>query len=146
MHAGPTTGAIFSGMRTYLSSLAPEDIVGKKAVFIACDRFEPYMSYLRERRPEIFAQKTKTTKKIIPAEAKSISWQDMENRGFLVIDMRSYPSYLLEHIPGSISFPFHRLQTYLQEGYLPFPQETPLVFVCPYGEESELACQIANGL
>jgi hypothetical protein len=29
---------------------------------------------------------------------------------------------------------------------LPFPKETPIVFICPFWEESALMSQIANGL
>lgn len=57
---GPTTGATFSGMMEYLKKQNPEDLVGKKAVFIACDRLEPYTGYLREKRKSLFETKEDT--------------------------------------------------------------------------------------
>jgi rhodanese-related sulfurtransferase len=60
--------------------------------------------------------------------------------------MRSYESYKLGHIKGSLSFPFSELSRYTKDGYLPFPKEKELIFICQYGEESILMTQIAIGL
>jgi hypothetical protein len=44
-------------MITYLKSLDSKSLRGKKVVFIACDRVEPYTSYIRDKRPELFQEK-----------------------------------------------------------------------------------------
>lgn len=55
---GPTTGASYVGMMQFLKKQNPADLVGKKAVFIACDRLEPYTGYLKEKRPSLFSENT----------------------------------------------------------------------------------------
>ncbi len=143
----PTTWAVYHGILAYLRSLDPEKLRWKKIVFIACDRMEPYTSYIREKRPAIFVSwKEDIQKPTFLWEWKTIRKEQMKNFNYLLIDMRSYKSYDFEHIPWSISFPFSKLQEYLTDNYLPFPKETPLLFICPFWEESMLMSQIANGL
>lgn len=60
--AGPTTGACFAALRSHLAdhdTLRP-DGSRQTAVFIACDRLEPYMSYISKRLPERFGQRRHT--------------------------------------------------------------------------------------
>lgn len=143
----PTTWAVYHGTITYLRSLDSESLRGKKVVFIACDRVEPYTSYIREKRPELFEEKKEEKKESTKLwELKTIIRENITDGKYLLIDMRSYPSYELGHIPGSLSFPFYKLQEYLKDGYLPFPKESPLVFICPFWEESAIMSQIASGL
>ena len=146
--AWPTTGAIYHGLIHYLNGLDKKEKAGKKIVFIACDRIDPYMSYLREKRSELFentsnSENKKSTKTWV---AQFIEKNEIISSKYTIIDMRSYASFELGHITWSISFPFFKLQEYVSEGYLPFSKTTPLVFICPYGEESSLMSQIANGL
>lgn len=143
----PTTWAVYHGMITYLKSLDPQTLSGKKAVFIACDRIEPYTSYIREKRPEILVEKKEAKIESTKLwELKTISKEKLSEEKHLLIDMRSYPSYELGHITWSISFPFYKLQDYIKDGHLPFPKESPLIFICPFWEESALMSQIASGL
>ena len=143
----PTTGAVYHGMLEYLRSQNPETLKGKKVVFIACDRVEPYTSYIREKRPEIFEEKKEEKKESIKLwELKTLSREHLNDTKYLLIDMRSYQSYKLWHVTGSISFPFHKLQDYIKDWYLPFPKEKEIVFICPYGEESVLMSKIASWL
>lgn len=142
----PTTGAVYHGMIEHLRSLDPSELQWKKLVFIACDRVEPYTGYIREKRPELFETEKKVEKPRTLWELRAIKKADIEKWKYILIDMRSYPSYELSHIPWSLSFPFYKLQEYLKENYLPFPQETQLVFICPFWEESALMSQIANWL
>lgn len=60
--------------------------------------------------------------------------------------MRSNASYEMSHIRGSLNFPFAVLQKFFAENYLPFPKESKLVFVCPFGEESEILASMAEDL
>ncbi len=51
IHCGPTTGAVFQGIRTYFDNYplhAPT-----KALFVACDGLAPYVSYIMEKYPEL---------------------------------------------------------------------------------------------
>jgi hypothetical protein len=41
-------------MKSYLRSLDPTSLRGKNAVFVACDRVEPYVGYIREKCPALF--------------------------------------------------------------------------------------------
>lgn len=145
--AWPTTWAIFHGLLEFLHLQDPVTLKGKKALFIACDRMESYTSYLQEKRPGLFDKKKKDNEKPFKTwPLKTISRNEIENERHLLIDMRSYSSYEINHVPGSISFPYQKLQDYLSAWYLPFPKEKPLIFMCPFWEESRFMCQIANGL
>jgi len=142
----PTTGAVYHGMIEHLRSLDPSKIKWKKVVFIACDRVESYTSYIREKCPELFETGKKSEKPKVFWELRTVRKEELQKEKYILIDMRSYPSYELGHIPWSLSFPFYQLQEYLKDNYLPFPRELPLVFICPFWEESSLMCQMANGL
>lgn len=53
---GPTSGGTYHAMCEYLRKQNPENLVGKTAIFIACDRLEPYTGYLREKRKSLFEE------------------------------------------------------------------------------------------
>ena len=53
---GPTSGAAHWAARQYLQRQPPAGGGPRRAVIIACDRLEPYLSYIRQRRPELFGQ------------------------------------------------------------------------------------------
>lgn len=145
---GPTTGASFRGLKNFFKKQNPADLVGKKAVFIACDRLEPYTGYLREKRKSLFAEEKNSEKNFekisenIVEKTEKIS----ENSGEIIVDMRSHISYEMGHIRGSINLPFEDLRKYLSHDYLPFPKESKIIFVCPFGEESEILANMANSL
>lgn len=142
----PTSGAVFEAMIAYLQSLDPIQVMGKKVVFIACDRIEPYTWYLRAKHPSLFETQENPAKQIELWETLTISESQLRDEKYLLVDMRSRPSYEIWHIPRSLSFPYHKLESYVKEGYLPFPKEMPIVFICPFWEESALMSQMANGL
>ncbi len=141
----PTTWATYHGMMEYLRKQDPETLKWKKVVFIACDQVESYTSYIREKRPDIFAEKWGVTAEIVLWVADIVDDIAIDTSS-LIIDMRSYASYEIWHIRRSISFPFAELQRHIKDGYLPFPREINLIFVCPFWEESILMTQIANWL
>lgn len=145
---GPTTGATFSGMMEFLKKQNPADLVGKKAVFIACDRLEPYTGYLREKRKSLFVEEKNLPKNFENISEKSAETTEKisENSGEIIVDMRSHVSYEMGHIKGSLNFPFTDLQKYLSHDYLPFPKESKIIFVCPFGEESQILANMANSL
>ncbi|HMO02535.1 MAG TPA: pyridoxal-phosphate dependent enzyme [Oligoflexia bacterium] len=54
---GLSTGASFAAVKKTLSNSGEPD--ERKALFIACDRVEPYLSFIKQQRPELFkAHKT----------------------------------------------------------------------------------------
>jgi cysteine synthase B len=129
--SGPTTGAQLAAIRDYF----PEELKEEKtAVFLACDRLEPYMSYFKKRRPELFGgekQEIETTKE---PDRITVDQAHQEFEDFTVIDIRSNPAYKASHIPGSINITGDRLKDILRTGN-PFPNRKILV-VCPTGDES----------
>ncbi len=52
--AGPSSGAACHAALTYLRGIDASLTEKKTAVFLVCDRVEPYLSYLEERRPDLF--------------------------------------------------------------------------------------------
>lgn len=85
-------------MITYLRSLDIKSLNGKKVVFIACDRVEPYTSYIKEKKTEILEKKLENHTNNILGESKIIHTIPEDTNDSLIIDMRSYASYEIEHI------------------------------------------------
>jgi cysteine synthase len=54
--AGPSSGANYAAAMNHLRSVDAKLTKRKTAVFIVCDRLEPYISYIEERRPDIFSE------------------------------------------------------------------------------------------
>lgn len=139
--AGPSSGANLFGALRYLRTIDSQATEPMTAVFFACDRMESYLSYVKERRPDIFGL----------GESK-LSWHDLteeeieesptisalelqkppDNKRLLIIDARSTVAYSLGNIPGSINYPLDILKDIFQTG-LPFPKDSLLIFVCQHG-------------
>lgn len=133
-------------MLQYFKKQDPETLKGKKAVFIACDRLEPYTGYLREKRKSLFQQEDALQSLEIAQVSSTVETIERISLGSdeIIVDMRSYASYEMEHIQGSLNFPFAELKKYLAHDYLPFPKESQIIFVCPFGEESALLADMAT--
>lgn len=52
--AGPSSGAAYSAALKYLRAVDSTLDAPRKAVFVVCDRVELYLSYIAERRPDLF--------------------------------------------------------------------------------------------
>jgi hypothetical protein len=52
--AGPSSGAVYQGIRQHLQEQSLHWERPIKVVFIVCDRMEWYISYIRQHRPDIF--------------------------------------------------------------------------------------------
>jgi cysteine synthase B len=125
----------------YLGTIDSELTREHTAVLFACDRMESYISYVKERRPDIFG-----------LEGNERLWHDLSEEEIaeaplltvrqlralsrdtspLVIDTRSTVAYSLEHIPGALNYPLEDLQRILRTS-IPFPRERAIVFVCQHG-------------
>lgn len=147
--AGPTTGANMAGLLEYLKENDRLRLDGNRqtAVLLACDRLEPYMSYIRARQPELFGESSRSDifaaehNDIDPAEIEKEAdettrqWTTDEN--VLVIDTRGVKPYSHFHIENSLNFPEEHLREVLPGGS-PFPPNKTLLFVCPRGDRSRL--------
>ncbi len=144
MLGGPTGGAAYFGAVRHLKAIDDELTERRTAVFIVCDRVESYMSYVRERRPELLKQPpransvdTLTDAEIAAAAsvdvAEARAW--IERDAPLVVDLRGSFAYSASHIGGSINI-VDELFDELVRGGLPFGAAKPVLLVCPVGEKS----------
>src|SRR6185436_4901402 len=53
---GPTGGGAYLGAVRFLRTVDATLTERKSAVFIVCDRVESYLSYVKDRRPELFGR------------------------------------------------------------------------------------------
>ncbi|WP_233562939.1 pyridoxal-phosphate dependent enzyme [Micromonospora musae] len=142
--AGPTGGGAYQGAVRHLRAIDAELTERRTAVFIVCDRVESYMSYLRERRPELFGRPARrnSVDTVTEADLRRAAVVDVaaaerwiaERRG-LVIDLRSSFAYQALHIDGSINI-VDEIFAELLHGGLPFGRRQPVLLVCPVGEKS----------
>jgi len=141
--AGPTTGANYIALKRKLSEIDQELEEQKTAVFFACDRFEHYHSYIKERKPEIFGgDEREGTETLTEEELEQVpeisvenaeEWIEEENP--IIIDSRSNPAYQMAHIPESINIPEEKLKELIETGK-PFSQNQKILLVCPGGRKS----------
>jgi cysteine synthase B len=143
---GPTSGASYAGTMAYLRKIDETLTERKTAVFIVCDRVEWYTSYIRERRPQWFAEKKKPNSYRAFAErfdgkAPIVTIQDAprwiaENEP-LIVDTRANFSYKMLTIPGAINIPSEMLDV-LMDGNRPFPPERPVLLICQIGANTPM--------
>ncbi|MFI6784640.1 pyridoxal-phosphate dependent enzyme [Micromonospora sp. NPDC050276] len=142
--AGPTGGGAYQGAVRHLRGIDGQLTERRTAVFIVCDRVESYMSYLRDRRPELFGRppRRNSLRTVTDADVRQAVTVDVaeaerwiaERRG-VVIDLRSPFAYQALHIDGSINI-VDELFAELLHGGLPFGRRQPVLLVCPVGEKS----------
>lgn len=139
--AGPTSGASYAAALETLGEQAVSAQEPVVAVFIVCDRLEPYLSYLEKRRPELFdradrrhapsAADLAATPALTPDELAELDRTDRPT----IVDTRGAMAYRIGHVPGAINIRDDQLDDMFTHG-IPFPRSRPLVFVCPVGELS----------
>ncbi|WP_436529004.1 pyridoxal-phosphate dependent enzyme [Actinoplanes sp. HUAS TT8] len=141
---GPTGGGAFAGALRRLRAVDGSLTSRKTAVFIVCDRIESYLSYVRDRRPEIFGRppRRNTTRTLTDAEltaAPEMSVEAAQRRlggtDTLVVDLRNPYAYQALHLAGSINIVDEVFADLLHAG-LPFSRRRPILLVCPVGEKS----------
>lgn len=142
--AGPTGGGAYQGAVRHLRGVDDGLTERRTAVFIVCDRVESYLSYLRERRPELFRQpaRANSVHSLSGAElsaaatvdvAGALAWIDAERP--LVVDLRSPFAYRALHIDRSINIVDEQFGELLHSG-LPISRRQPVLLVCPVGNQS----------
>jgi len=143
---GPSAGANYAGALKYLRTIDESLTDRASAVFIACDRTEWYISYIKQRRPELFGGREKKNALTALsgsaiAAAPILALDDapawIEQHQALVVDIRSPLAFEMGSIPGAINIPTEALDTLVQSR-VPFcGLEKPVLFVCPIGELSK---------
>lgn len=145
--AGPTSGAAYAAALDELRDLpaAPQPVV---AVLVVCDRLEPYLSYIRARRPDLFgdtaapapsATDIDTAPSLSPPQLRELDATDRPT----IVDLRGAMAYRIGHIPGAVNIRDDQLDDMLTHG-LPFSRSRPVVFVCPVGELSRRFTALAT--
>lgn len=144
MLAGPTGGGAYFGAVRRLAEIDATLTERKSAVFIVCDRVEPYMGYVRQRRPELFnlPPRENSVETLTEAELAQAHVLDVDAaRKWIaedqpvVIDLRGPFAYRALHIEGSINI-VDELFDELLHGGLPFGANQPVLLACPVGERS----------
>ncbi|GAB2585375.1 hypothetical protein GCM10027168_17750 [Streptomyces capparidis] len=142
--AGPTGGAAYLGAVRHLRRVDAARTERATAVFIVCDRIESYLSYVRQRRPELLGQPPRqdSAAALGDAEVRAAPAVDVDRaRAWiaeerpLVVDLRSPFAYAALHIEGSVNI-VDELFDELVRGGLPFGRRQPVLLACPVGEQS----------
>ncbi|MGC0314950.1 pyridoxal-phosphate dependent enzyme [Kitasatospora acidiphila] len=144
MLAGPTGGAAYFGAVRHLRPLDEELTERKTAVFIACDRVESYMSYVRQRRPELLNQPPhkNSVVGVTQDELRAVRTMEIDEaqkwiaeQRPLILDLRGPYAYAALHIENSVNIVDELFDTLLQGG-LPVGTGQPVLLACPVGEKS----------
>ncbi|WP_221357846.1 pyridoxal-phosphate dependent enzyme [Streptomyces beigongshangae] len=148
--SGPTGGAAYQGAVRHLASVDAElDGTGgrRTAVFIVCDRAESYLSYVRQRRPELLGRARRGHSpsalgdEEIRAQGRAVGvddarrWIAQGEPRPLVVDLRGPHAYAALHIEGSVNIVDELFEELVRPG-LPFSKRTPVLLACPVGEKS----------
>lgn len=146
--AGPTTGLqYYLGLRR----LQEEDArlegqgVRKKAVFIACDRVEPYMTYIKKYYPELFTGATTTRPRVegiaandveeSPAVAAEEVAVFMAQNNPFIVDVRGNFAYNIGHLPGAVNILDELFGQMIEEGPI-FDKGRKILVTCGIGNIS----------
>ncbi|MDO4759434.1 MAG: pyridoxal-phosphate dependent enzyme [Candidatus Saccharibacteria bacterium] len=140
---GPTTGAVFARGLEYLKEQDETTEPGSKAVFIACDRLEWYLSYLKKHRPELFekTEKAETAYNMRPEtlqfgrEVEPREAEELISRQALVVDLRGNMAYRISHIEGAVNITDMFMDDLIENG-TPFQKDREILLVCPSGQKS----------
>jgi cysteine synthase/rhodanese-related sulfurtransferase len=138
--AGPTTGSTYRGALQYLRKVDAQLDGPRTAVFIACDRIETYVSYFKQRRPELFKVAASSVEALRPdevnahvREAEPAEFAGQLRPETLLIDARGAIAFQLGTVDRrAVNIPQDVLDGMFVRG-LPFSKERPVAFVCPTG-------------
>ena len=143
--AGPTSGLNYACMIDYLQKIDNSQTFKEKqkVVFIACDRAEPYMNYVKKYCPDIFEKSTQsrlTVNNITPdqiAISKTIEPDQLlikinSQNPPIIIDIRGNFAYSIGHIPSSINILDELFGQMIHQGSV-LPKNKEIVVVCAVG-------------
>lgn len=149
---GPTSGAAFKGTVKYLREIDDKLKEPANAVFIACDRMEWYMSYIKKRRPEIFDSEIKreTIRTLTEEDMKYAKTIDINNaeewiekNNPIIIDLRGNLAYKNGHIANAINITDIFFEDLVDNG-TPFSKENSVLLVCSIGDKSKKFSSLLN--
>ena len=149
---GPTSGAAFKGTLKYLREIDDKLKESANAVFIACDRMEWYMSYIKKRRPEIFDSEIKreTIRTLTEEDMKYAKTIDINNAEEwieknkpIIIDLRGNLAYKNGHIANAINITDIFFEDLVDNG-TPFSKENSVLLVCSIGDKSKKFSSLLN--
>lgn len=149
---GPTSGAAFKGTLKYLREIDDKLKEPANAVFIACDRMEWYMSYIKKRRPEIFDSEIKreTIRTLTEEDMKYAKIIDINNaeewiekNNPIIIDLRGNLAYKNGHIANAINITDIFFEDLVDNG-TPFSKENSVLLVCSIGDKSKKFSSLLN--
>lgn len=149
---GPTSGAAFKGTLKYLREIDDKLNEQANAVFIACDRMEWYMSYIKKRRPEIFDSEIKreTIRTLTEEDMKYAKTIDINNaeewiekNNPIIIDLRGNLAYKNGHIANAINITDIFFEDLVDNG-TPFSKENLVLLVCSIGDKSKKFSSLLN--
>lgn len=143
--AGPTSGAAYIGTINYLKQIDSTLDNEINVVFIACDRVEWYVSYIKKRRPDIFDSSINNdsvralTKEDL-SFSKLVKIEESENfiedESLIIVDLRGSLAYKNGHIKNAINITDIYFDDIVESG-LPFSRETKILLVCAVGDKSK---------
>ena len=149
---GPTSGAAFKGTLKYLREIDDKLNEQANAVFIACDRMEWYMSYIKKRRSEIFDSEIKreTIRTLTEEDMKYAKTIDINNaeewiekNNPIIIDLRGNLAYKNGHIANAINITDIFFEDLVDNG-TPFSKENSVLLVCSIGDKSKKFSSLLN--
>ena len=154
MFCGPTTGAVYQWIKSYFSKNPILVWESKTAVFIACDRVEPYISYIKQRMPHIFHKEhkhciLKITHEDQEKHERTLSCKELHklieqrNSNLLIIDTRHHKSYKVGHISWAINIELDIL-TQLTDRWNICDKNKIIVLVCSIGKQTKKLCAFLN--
>lgn len=141
---GPSAGGQYAAIKQYFTeNPATEET---NVVFIACDRMEWYLSYIKKYRPDVFdldAEKHGAYARFYPTQKdiqtctispeKLTQWR--EEHEPLIIDMRTPTSLKILRFDGSMNIPEKTLEEMLEKNQ-PFDPKQKVLFICAVGMKS----------
>ncbi|MBF6415959.1 pyridoxal-phosphate dependent enzyme [Nocardia cyriacigeorgica] len=139
--AGPTSGAAYAAAVDSLAAVERSGADPIVAVIVVCDRIEPYLSYIKKRRPDLFGG---TNRRYVPTEQELADVPGLTPAALaelnhtdspVLVDTRGAMAYRIGHVPGALNIPDDHLTDLLTHG-TPFPASRPIVFICPTGAVS----------
>lgn len=147
MLCGPTSGLTFHAAVNELREIDAKLDGSKKykAVFIACDRMEPYMSYIKSRKPELFMVETSsrptvnnlTEGEVLGANILSANELNaLDRQKTMIVDVRGYFAYSIGHISDAINILDEVFAKIIEEGKT-LPTDKKIVIVCASGNISK---------
>lgn len=140
--AGPTAGATYYSSIEKLKEIDATLSEEKTAVFLVCDRVDPYLQFLRKEFGELFSEKISSREKVSDFKNREendifITSQELVNNEekYFIIDIRGNFSYSIWYIKNSINISDEFLTQMIEEGNV-FPKDKKILIVCRIGKNS----------